>query len=196
MAGQDSKGNSQPTATSESVPSPGAMFPPATTSDFAPIANYPYNYNSSGAAVNSLYYNNTLRAGNAVVAAPFAQAAVAFIGGLVRDTSYDIYLVLDDNGYASSNYTYNERLVGAVADTIPAVPWAHSFTRVPVRLSVHTTDVTPPEWQTNYPQVADLRSDHFTLKLRADTLATAYYIVTDFNSQWPTADQVRGGPLL
>ena len=108
-----------------------------------------------------------IKAGNSSVIAD--QEYIFSITGLSPSTSYDVYVVAEDN-----------------------VPNLMTTTS---KLDVTTTasDTTPPDWLSGYPQFDNITRTSLTLKVKIDESGKVYYIVVDKGSTQPTSSQVKAG---
>ncbi len=108
-----------------------------------------------------------IKAGNSDVIAN--TEATLSITGLNSNTSYDVYVVAEDN-----------------------VP---NLMASPTKLDVTTllSDTTPPNWESGYPQIANIGSTSFDLKVKINESGKVYYAVVSDGSAALTSAQVKSG---
>ena len=87
--------------------------------------------------------------------------------GLDENTSYDLYVTLDDNS-------------GNIQEAV-------------VKLDVKTLDVTAPEFAANYPMVDAVKENGFDIKVKSLEEGTAYFIVVAKTSAAPVANEIKNG---
>ncbi len=95
------------------------------------------------------------------------------IVGLTPSTSYDIYVVAEDN------------------ETTPNL----QATPVKIDVTMLDPDNTPPTWTTGYPKLQDIANNDVNIKVSTNEVGKAYYIVVqgDDPSPDPTPEQVKAG---
>ena len=95
------------------------------------------------------------------------------IVGLTPSTSYDIYVVAEDD------------------ETTPNL----QATPVKIDVTMLDPDNTPPTWTTGYPKLQDIANNDVNIKVSTNEVGKAYYIVVqgDDPSPDPTPEQVKAG---
>ncbi len=107
---------------------------------------------------------------------PIAGASTDYtsnIVGLTPSTSYDIYIVAEDN------------------ETTPII----QATPIKIDVTMLDPDNTPPTWTTGYPKLQNIANNDFDVVVNLNEVGKAYYIVVEGDAVLPdpNPDQVKAG---
>lgn len=88
-------------------------------------------------------------------------------------------------GTGNTTWTASEWTINLGANTTDLDPSTHTYNS--------SSDVTPPEWVTGYPDAPIIEDTHVVLSTALNEMGVAYFIIVAHNSTAPTSAEVKAG---